>query len=643
MFPRGIDRKKVGELNAVVVPIQRYEDLLAQLADMRNAEAAERAENALLRQQIADLIAQVAKLTDRVTELAAAAARNKRGASAPKPAGPAPAPPNLSEDQKKAFEARPKPPEPEPRSEPAPKPRKPVGRNPLPGHLPVDESTSKPCACASCGSDRLDVVDEFDEEKLTVVKEHQRRRLVHRVTARCRSCGERTTGEAPPAPYERSKITCEWLAWFIVQKFAMLTPLDRILRHLRLQGIRLSMGTAVRFVGYAADLLGAVDGEHWRQLKASGLMQSDGTHFAVVIKGVPGTHRGYIEVYLNGSTVVFQYEPEKGGDTLKSKLRGCKGFLVVDAEHRFNGVFEEGTLIEVGCNARGRRRFEAAEKTQPLLAAEGGRFLAAAFAAEDEARAAGLAGDALRAWRQERVRPLYAAMRAWMDSVEPGLLPDDALAETIRYYRNHWAALTRWVDHPELPPDNSRSEREFQQIAKARHSWLHAGGTEGAHRAATLLGVVATARNVGVDVEKYLCWAFERRGTWRHRYDLTAADLTPAARGWVDEPIGWRAGAWATPTGSRFAAHPGMVDRSLSNRHSSDKVGRKDSIWFRRGDTGALRCHQPRRQSTIEKRALRRAQQTPSIAEIRQQSRDVLCGERRDRSHLAVREVYALV
>ncbi len=151
------------------------------------------------------------------------------------------------------------------------------------------------------------------------------------------------------------------------------------------------------------------------------------------------------------------------------------------------------------------------------------------FVKEDEARTAGLTSDALRTWRQAQVGPLYVEMRAWMDAVEPSLLPDDKLAATIRYYRNHWDALTRWVDHPELPPDNSRAEREFQTVAKARLAWLHAGSSEGAHRAATLLGVVATARNVGVDVEKYLCWVFERRGTWKDRYALTAADLTPAA------------------------------------------------------------------------------------------------------------------
>ena len=58
---------------------------------------------------------------------------------------------------------------------------------------------------------------------------------------------------------------------------------------------------------------------------------------------------------------------------------------------------------------------------------------------------------------------------------------------------------------------------------------LFAGSTEGAHRAATLLGIVATCRNLGVDPLGYLAWAFTRLGTHRDIYDLSAAELTPAA------------------------------------------------------------------------------------------------------------------
>lgn len=166
---------------------------------------------------------------------------------------------------------------------------------------------------------------------------------------------------------------------------------------------------------------------------------------------------------------------------------------------------------------------------QPVLAAEAGRFVSAMFIAEEEAQNAGLVGDELRAWRQQKIAPLYATLEKWMAAVEPTLLPSDALAQTIRYYRNHWAALTLWLDHPDLPPDNSGSEREFQTVAKARLSWLFAGNTEGAHRAAILLGIVATAKNHRIDIQEYLTWVFERVGTHAHKFNMTSSALTPAA------------------------------------------------------------------------------------------------------------------
>ena len=61
----------------------------------------------------------------------------------------------------------------------------------------------------------------------------------------------------------------------------------------------------------AADLLNPIDGEHWKQL-------------------------------LQGS------------------------WMAMDAEHRHNGLFVSGKIIEAGCNAHGRRKFEAAEKSQPI-------------------------------------------------------------------------------------------------------------------------------------------------------------------------------------------------------------------------------------------------------------------------------------
>lgn len=99
----------------------------------------------------------------------------------------------------------------------------------------------------------------------------------------------------------------------------------------------------------------------------------------------------------------------------------------------------------------------------------------------------------------------------------------------LRYYTNHWDALTRFISDPNLPIDNSASEREFQRVAKLRGTCLFAGGPEGAHAMATLMGLAATCRHLGVDPQAYFTWALERRGTHRDVFGLTAEQLTPAA------------------------------------------------------------------------------------------------------------------
>ena len=171
--------------------------------------AALQQENTILRAQLTQSMASVAKLTEmvarlneRVAELLAVAQRKQRK---PSPLKPPEAPPTVEGEAKLAFDARPKPPElPAKTKEKKPRPP-PTGRKALPKHLPVDAHRLEPEECAHCGSTALDAADVVEEEKLDVVKEHQRRRVVTRVTCRCRDCGGRTTPRSLPAPYARSK------------------------------------------------------------------------------------------------------------------------------------------------------------------------------------------------------------------------------------------------------------------------------------------------------------------------------------------------------------------------------------------------------------------------------------------------------
>ncbi len=494
--------------------------------------AALQKENAALREQVASLTAkittltdQLAKMNDRMGELLSIAQRKQRKPSESKPASR----PDVGDDAKKAFDERPKAPEKPPVEKPEKKKASPTGRKALPQHLEAEEHTLRPEVCAHCGSEALDAADELLEEKLHVVKEHQRRRVVRRTTCRCRDCGERTTPRSLPAPYERSKVTSDWLAWFVHSKFAQLAPLDRIRRDLADRGIPLAMSTLVGFVERAADLLAPIDGLHWKQLLASTWMATDGTGIKVLIPNLPAAHNGYIELYRNREAAVFQYSADKASEGVVEKLRSFCGTLTADAEHRFNVVYASGNVIEAGCNAHGRRKFRDAEATQPILAAEGGAFIGAIYGEEEKAKELGLTGDALRLHRQTFIPPLIADFDRWRAAVAPTLLPSEPLAAAIRYYDNHRDALFRFVDDPEVPIDNSPTEREFQNVAKLRLNMLFAGSTEGAHRACVLLGIIATCRAIGVPIQAYLAWVFDRLGTHRDLYGLSLEEMTPVA------------------------------------------------------------------------------------------------------------------
>ncbi len=101
-------------------------------------------------------------------------------------------------------------------------------------------------------------------------------------------------------------------------------------------------------------------------------------------------------------------------------------------KHRHNAVFEDGRVLEAGCNAHGRRKTRGAKSVQPVLAKEGGAFISAIYVAEAEAQKAGLEGDELKRWRKKMPPPLAAKLRARMKEVEPTLTPGDLLAATIR-------------------------------------------------------------------------------------------------------------------------------------------------------------------------------------------------------------------
>lgn len=411
------------------------------------------------------------------------------------------------------------------------KPRsKGTGRRPHPEHLDVTEQREDVCACGNCGSTELLARDTETTDRLDAAATIAKIRRDVREVVRCKKCGKTTTAEPPPLPCEKAKFTCAFLAFVVTMKFGLLVPLDRIRRHLASQGIDLAESTLVAMIDLASDLAAPIDGVHWKQLKASPCILADGTGLKVLVKGLPVAWDAYLDVFNVDKIAVYQFALTKHGDDLAALFQGFRGTVMCDAESRMNAIFEQEAVQRANCNAHPRRAFRDAEAAQPVLAKEAGKFLTKMYAHERRALADGLVGDALRDRRQAMIRPIASAFHAWLtEQNTPELLPLDPFGKAVRYYLRHFEKLTRFIDDPGVPIDNNPSERAFQDHAKLRLNALFAGSPEGGRRWAVLLGIVTTAKRHGLDVQAYLTWMFERRGTWRKRFGLTAAQLTPAA------------------------------------------------------------------------------------------------------------------
>lgn len=489
--------------------------------------AAMQAELAEARGQLSELIqlgaAMNTQLCDLRTMLRRKMTLRKKGGSEER------SPTDPEDDTATEAPADAEPPTPIARKRPRKARAKGAGRKPPPDHLPaIVWRADAPCRCAHCGGDQLLARDTEARVRLDAVETIARLRRELLPTVRCKDCGRTTTALPPSLPCPRAKFTCGFLAWIVTMKFVLLVPLNRMRKLLKSQGIVLPKATLVRLIELASDLASSVDGAHWKELKARHCVLTDATSLKVRVEGLPETWDAILDVFNGDETTVYQFALTKHGDEIASLLSGFAGIVMSDAESRLNELCRQEAVKRANCNAHPRRAFRDAESTQPVLAKEAGQFLTRMYAVERSAATKGLTRAELLARRQAETRPIVDAFKVWL-LAHTDLLPSDALGKVVRYYLRHFDDLTRFVDDPEIPIDNNPSERAFQDHARLRLNSLFAGSAEGGRRWAILLGVVTTAQRHGLDVQTYLTWMFERRGTRKREYGLTAAELTPAA------------------------------------------------------------------------------------------------------------------
>lgn len=109
-----------------------------------------------------------------------------------------------------------------------------------------------------------------------------------------------------------------------------------------------------------------------------------------------------------------------------------------------------------------------------------------------------------RRLRREQTRPIMEQIQATAREALTAYGPRHQLGDGGRYILDYWPGLTRFLDDPELPPDNNAAENALRINALIRKNALFAGSLNAAHRDAIALTIFQSCRLLGLAPIDYL-------------------------------------------------------------------------------------------------------------------------------------------
>ena len=127
-----------------------------------------------------------------------------------------------------------------------------------------------------------------------------------------------------------------------------------------------------------------------------------------------------------------------------------------------------------------------------------------------EGEIAGLSAEVRHQAREERSRPLLAALERFLGDKLALLSQKSTLAMAIRYATSRWAGLTLYVEDGRVEMDSNTVERSIRPLALTRKNALFAGSDRGGSHWAVIASLVETCKLNGVDPQSYLCDVISR-------------------------------------------------------------------------------------------------------------------------------------
>jgi transposase len=397
----------------------------------------------------------------------------------------------------------------------------------------------------------------FEESyKLCWQRGGHRRLVIARVKYRTVNAQKESTVATAPMPDEtfpRSLAAPSMLAHIIAEKHMQGLPLYRLEDRYSREGAPIDRGTMCRWLEDAGATAGStvIEAAKKEALATAFCLATDATGVAVQPiptgdrKRQPCRRAHFFVQIADRDHVFFEFTPRETSAAVAQMFKGFAGYVQADAKSVYDILFRppdgdsevavEDRRLEVGCWVHGRRGvWEAAIILKSEVAREGLYRIKRIYDADRSWQ--GKPPDEIKRLRNIHVRPLVEAFFAWVVAeYEKVRAVRGPLRGAFGYLIRHKDALMRFLDDGRLRLDNNHSEGQLRKIATGRKAWLFVGSDDHGTSAGHLFSLIASARLHRLDPEEYLRDLFRVLGHWpRDRYLELAPKYWAATRARLD-------------------------------------------------------------------------------------------------------------
>jgi len=360
---------------------------------------------------------------------------------------------------------------------------------------PVDPA-ARAC-CPRCGRQAMSPLSPECSDEFEWVPGRLVRRRHIRERAVC-TCGHFETGLAPTRVVEGGLYGPGFHARIVTHKMLDCVPLYRQVQAFHREGLHVARATLVDLFHRAASLLEPIYERMLELVPHSRVVHADETS----LKMQKVDKLAYIWTFATAMVVTYVFSPSRSGQTPERVLGQSRGVLVVDGYTGYNTVTVPEKRTRAGCNGHARRKFRTVDDSGAAHIVD---LYKEIWAVERDAKEGGFYRTPQHlALRVDRAAPAMAAIKTWCDAHHAEHTPKSAMGEAIRYLRNQYTFLTRFLGDVEIDPDNNLSERLLRLLALGRKNWLFVGHEAAGRTSAMLASALATCTLHDVNPQDYL-------------------------------------------------------------------------------------------------------------------------------------------